>query len=83
MQGVAGADAPRMRAFDPRVFGMAEPRQYKLPISGGRVSCPRRGDIDVEVCFGCRDLQTIAGDRDPTYVCCRPTTPLTREITII
>jgi len=83
VQGVAGADAPRMRAFDPRVFGIGEPRQYKLPISGGRVSCPRRGDIDVEVCFGCRDLQTIAGDRDPTYVCCRPTTPLTSEITII
>jgi len=44
---------------------------------------PRRGDIDIEICFGCRDLQTIAGDRDPTHVCCRPTAPLTSEITII
>ena len=31
----------------------------KLNVDEGRVNCPRRGDIDVEICYSCPDLRDI------------------------
>lgn len=64
-----------MRAFDPGAWAAGPRRQHKQLIEGGRVYCPRRGDIDLEICLTCRDLETIVADQDPAFVCCRPTAP--------
>lgn len=44
----------------------------KLPIEGGRVSCPVRGNVDVELCFTCPELADLAGDPASPYVKCSP-----------
>lgn len=47
-------------------------RKQRLVIEEGRVSCPLRGDIDVETCFACAALISILGDGEPVYVSCSP-----------
>ena len=37
-----------------------------------RVSCPRRGDIGVDWCFGCPRLGTVERDGDRTTIVCDP-----------
>jgi hypothetical protein len=40
-------------------------RTTELYVFGGRVHCPRRGDIDIDRCFTCDDLRDyeVSGDR--------------------
>ena len=59
-----------MQIFDPATWEVR--RERRLVIADGRVNCPLRGNIDVEVCFACAALVTILGDGDPVHVSCRP-----------
>ena len=38
-------------------------------VSEGRVNCPRRGDIDVDVCVVCPELVDVR-DEDETFIEC-------------
>jgi len=44
-----------------------------LYVGDGRVACPRRGDVDVDLCATCPELVDIRQRGDATYVVCRPT----------
>lgn len=41
-------------------------------VADGRVNCPRRGDIDVEECWFCLDVEDIRKEGDDEVVVCSP-----------
>jgi hypothetical protein len=45
-----------------------------LYVNDGRVVCPRRGDIDVEICAVCPSLLDVRHQGDESYITCRPVT---------
>jgi hypothetical protein len=42
-----------------------------LAVEAGQVVCPRRGILDTEHCFACRDFRGALPD-DPDTVVCKP-----------
>ena len=58
-----------MRIFEPAGWEIRPER--RLLIGEGRVDCPVRGEVDVEVCFGCRRMVAVVARGDPSYVACR------------
>jgi hypothetical protein len=58
-----------MRSMDME-YGFVPPRDGKtLQIQGGRVGCPSRGDVGIEVCLACRHLRGITGAGHGVVVC--------------
>lgn len=43
-----------------------------LYVMDGRVQCPRRGDIDVDLCTTCPQLADMRSTRGETVITCRP-----------
>ena len=44
----------------------------KRSVNEGRVNCPGRGDIDVEVCMSCADIVELRGEGGEDVVVCSP-----------
>ena len=49
-------------------------RTCELAVVDGRVVCPSKGNIEVEVCESCRHLRAFRDDDDGTKLLCRPPT---------
>ena len=53
--------------------GLFRSRPEKHLIDRGRVFCPRRsGDVDADLCAGCRWVVEVREDGAPPYVTCQP-----------
>ena len=51
----------------------------KLYVNEGRVQCPRRGDVDVDVCLTCPELHDVRTDRNgEDVIFCTPAIRPTR-----
>ena len=58
-----------MRSMDME-YGFVPPRDGQaLQIQGGRVGCPWRGEVGIEVCLACRHLRGITGAGHGVVVC--------------
>ncbi len=45
------------------------PSELPLVIEAGQVVCPRRGTVDIERCFPCRDYRGLEHSRAERLVC--------------
>lgn len=54
------------------IHAMTTRRLARRPVNGGRVQCPRWGDIDVERCYGCPRLAAMEIDGANGDILCRP-----------
>jgi hypothetical protein len=52
-----------------RTTGRKGRSELALRIEGGKVSCPRRGIIDIEDCWVCREYGGLADGRVESLVC--------------
>lgn len=44
----------------------------KRYVNEGRVLCPERGEVDIETCLSCIDLEDVVEDTDAPAIRCRP-----------
>ena len=44
----------------------------KREVHEGRVQCPKRGEVDVETCFGCIDVTDVIDDGKEGAIVCVP-----------
>jgi hypothetical protein len=47
----------------------SEPPERALPVERGRVMCPRRGSVDIERCWVCREYRGMADAHVEWLVC--------------
>jgi len=47
-------------------------RTCELAVVDGRVPCPSKGNVDVEVCEVCSHLRAFRDDEDGTKLICKP-----------
>jgi hypothetical protein len=50
----------------------------RLNVNEARVHCPKRGDVDVETCWTCRNLEELRFEHGDEAVLCSP--PAARPI---
>jgi hypothetical protein len=51
----------------------------KRYVNDHRVRCPQRGEVDVETCLLCIDLEDVVDDGDEGAIVCRPGTVAQRR----
>ena len=57
------------------MLSLFRPKLLNLLIDRGRVACPQRGDIDIDVCAGCESLVRFDDKASPPVICCRGEPP--------
>lgn len=50
-------------------YRMRSPRERVLTVEGGQVTCPRRGIVDLELCWGCPAYRGLTTGRREGVIC--------------
>jgi hypothetical protein len=56
----------QLKTYDPSA------RSRRIRVRRGRVSCPLRGEVDVELCFYCPFMDRVDLDHVPQSIACHP-----------
>jgi hypothetical protein len=49
--------------------GRREPGERALRVEAGHVACPRRGLVDIQVCWSCPDYRGLSDGRVESLMC--------------